>query len=196
VDEPCISSSSSCAALAPSDVFGVGARAHMPLQGCLHLHSRSQTSFRAPCPLPGAFSHYPRCRLYTSTEQSLDRAVFASRRRVGKLEVGLFDVPLSIEAKREILDGNRIASKDPFEHGFKNFARFGPDRHTGLSQSGDSGDYSSVTPPGQQPLLRADTATDRRLSPRSGIGEASLARCSRRTPAEGRKTKAGRRQCV
>ena len=42
VDEPCISSSSSCAAaLAPSDVFGVGARAHMALQRCLHPHSRS-----------------------------------------------------------------------------------------------------------------------------------------------------------
>jgi hypothetical protein len=30
----------------------------------------------------------------------------------------------------------------------------------------------------------ADIAMDRRLSPRSGIGGASLARCSRRTPAE------------
>ena len=35
---------------------------------------------------------------------------------------------------------------------------------------------------------RVDTATDRRLSPRSGIGGASLARCSRRTPAEGSKS--------
>ena len=42
---------------------------------------------------------------------------------------------LTIKAKREILDGNRIASKDPVEHWFKNFARFGPDRHTGLTQS-------------------------------------------------------------
>ena len=39
-------------------------------------------------------------------------------------------------AKREILDGNRIASKGPVEHRFENFARFGPDRHTGLTTRG------------------------------------------------------------
>ena len=37
-------------------------------------------------------------------------------------------------------------------------------------------------------VTAADTATDRRLSPRCGIGGASLARCSRRTPAEGSKS--------
>ena len=55
--------------------------------------------------------------------------------RAVQLVQSITDVPLSIEAKRKILDGNRIASKDPVEHRFKNFARFGPDRHTGLTQS-------------------------------------------------------------
>src|SRR5208283_1755515 len=80
------------------------------------------------------FGHDASRCLDTCPKRFLDRAVFAPRRRIGKLEVRLFNPALSIKAKGEIFNGNWFAGKHSVKHRFENFARFCPHLHTRLTQ--------------------------------------------------------------
>src|SRR4051794_6112253 len=83
-----------------------------------------------------ALRHDAGCCLDTCTEKALDRTVGASRWRVSELEVGLFDLALSVEAERKVLDGDRLTSEHPVKHRLKDLAGFRPDFHAGTTQRG------------------------------------------------------------
>ena len=119
-----------------------------------------------------ALGHDPRGCLDACAEQAIDQAGFAARRRVGKLKMGLLDLPPPIEAQGEILDDDRLTREDLVEHRFEDVPGLAPNVTASAAQrlgvlttkNGHEGvvvEPYPLRPPGDEHrLLRRQQQTD------------------------------------